>query len=320
MHQQLHLVVDEQVPRNMRASSEEIVAAYKETGSVWKAGKMLGMPGQTVHERLRLLGHPMLHRNWTDDEIAELRELLSNGVTLGEAALRLGRPYAGVAVKASRLGMSTARQAQRKVPRGAGYDKESMRKHLLMLERFAGTATQYARANGLNIDSVVYAMQNHFPERWEAYVRAHARIPKRRCEYCEVEFYPSNGKQRFHSRQCASHAKTDRDYFGGKRKNTIGLSTGICQLCCQKKKVLHSHHILGKDNDPRNDALLALCAGCHQLVGRLAARKFLDDAVGWERLISLAWMRRNPDGLKPGEALYVEVRIEAEQEENDLAA
>jgi molybdenum-dependent DNA-binding transcriptional regulator ModE len=41
----------------MKHTVEELIEAYKETGSVWKAGKKLGIPGQSVHSRLSALGY-----------------------------------------------------------------------------------------------------------------------------------------------------------------------------------------------------------------------------------------------------------------------
>lgn len=326
---QLHLVVDQNVPRSRKASTEDIVAAYRETGSVWKAGKQLGMGGQSVHERLVAVGYPMRGRQWTEEEVGELRSLVAYDVPLNEIARRLGRPYAGVALKASRLEIRSARgKREQKPPRGAGYDKESIRRHLLALERYAGTVTQYARANGLEVESLVRAIERWWPERWQEYVRAHAELPQKTCEYCERIFYPNSGKQRFCTRQCQAQAKTDREYFGGNRRATVGLAAGICQLCGgSPKKGLSSHHYLGKENDPESAYLVALCRGCHKLVGTLAARKFIDDTKAWEALIIFAWMRRHaaelPDlvGENDERALnvYVELDIEPSSDEAEIA-
>src|SRR3989442_4726231 len=56
---------------NQRVTNEELVAAYKDTGSIWKAGKRLGLCGQSVHERLRRLGYEMTHQSWTVEGVAE---------------------------------------------------------------------------------------------------------------------------------------------------------------------------------------------------------------------------------------------------------
>jgi hypothetical protein len=71
--------------------------------------------------------------------------------------------------------------------------------------------------------------------------------------------------------------------------------------------------VLGKENDPLNDVLIALCQGCHQIVTLLGARTFTDDPRAWEALISLAWMRRHGAELAIGtseKVVYTEVTIE----------
>ncbi len=123
-----------------KATNEEIIAEYRSTGSVWQAAKRLGMGGQSVHERLVALGYPLATRAWSSAEVAELR-LLVGQCTIGEIARRLGRPYAGVALKISQLGLAgTGRGRIRPIPRGAGYDKATLRQHMKLLGRYGGQA------------------------------------------------------------------------------------------------------------------------------------------------------------------------------------
>jgi hypothetical protein len=301
-------------PQAQRVTTEQIIAAYRETGSVWKAAKCLGINGQSVHERLVAIEYPMLSRNWTKDEVLELRALIQELVPLGEIARRLGRPYAGVACKASELGIRSLPRRTKKVPRGAGYDKASMTKHVAALWKFDGTITQYARAHTLNIESFVRAFQRHFPEAWNEYAQAKSPGPRETCPYCEDDFFPTNGKQQYCSRKCSDDARRDRQYFGGNRRLTVGLRAGICQLCGgERTKGLSSHHVLGKEHDPDNRVLIALCRGCHRLVGDLAGRKFVEDEGAWQSLITLVWMRRKGAELRYGEAISVLVELEVER-------
>jgi hypothetical protein len=297
-----------------RVTIEQVVAAYRETGSVWKAGARLGVAGQTVHERLRAVGYPIAARRWTSEETAELQRLIDNGVPLAEVAHRLGRTYAGVACRASRTGSKSTPVRRRKIPRGAGYDKVSVGKHLKVIETGKLRPTQYARAQGLEINALVSALQKHYAERWQVYLASHDPLPGKTCEYCDETFIPANGKQRFCTRQCSITARADAGYFGGKRRETVGLAEGRCQLCARTDvKGLSSHHVLGKENDPLNDVLIALCHGCHQIVTLLGARTFTDDPRAWEALISLAWMRRHGAELAIGtseKVVYTEVTIE----------
>ena len=116
-----------------KATNQEIIDAYKATGSVWQAGKRLGMAGQSVHERLVVLEYPLAGRRWTEDEVAELQSLVAAGMPLGEVARRLGRPFGGTAAKASELGIKVKRNHKVVIPRGAGFDKSTMAKHIKAL-------------------------------------------------------------------------------------------------------------------------------------------------------------------------------------------
>lgn len=307
-----------------RTPTEDIVAAYRETGSVWRAAKKLGLAGQTVHERLVATGHRLNGADWSDDELAELQNLIESGVTLGEAARRLGRTYAGAACKASRMGFKVdRRQRVVKIPRGAGFDKRSMKKHMDALEGYDGSVTQYARSQGLGIESFAQAAQRHFPERWVAYVAAHSELPHRVCIYCEGEFIPSNKRQVYCNRKCAADSRRDASYFGGRRRHAIGMATATCQLCGKVgERGLSAHHVFGKENDPNDEVLIALCQGCHQLVTHLGARNFVTDEPALESLISLAWLRKHGGKLPADhDTIHVTVQVETYADDpEELAA
>jgi len=279
----------------MAVPADQIVAAYKDTGSIWKAGKRLGLCGQTVHERLRTLGYTkLLNRRWEADELAELTALAGH-TTIGEIARRLGRPYAGVALMISRCGLASnfGNRGTRKIRRGAGYDKATTRKRLRALMRFDRSLRSFCVAQSIDVESFVQACQRHFPDRWTEYTRIHADLKSAVCPYCKATYYPMSKKQRSCTRKCAETARRDTAYFGGNRRKTIGLADGVCQLCgVKKERGLSSHHLIGKENDPENELLIALCPGCHHVVGQLAGRRFVDTPAGWENLINLVVLRR----------------------------
>lgn len=78
-------------------------------------------------------------------------------------------------------------------------------------------------------------------------------------------------------------------YFGGRRMEAEGLADGICQLCNQKcDKWLSAHHVLGRENDPNHEALIALCRGCHDVLTRLAARPWVENPDSVSNVIALA--------------------------------
>jgi hypothetical protein len=82
----------------------------------------------------------------------------------------------------------------------------------------------------------------------------------------------------------------------------------------REKAVLSSHHVIGKQNDPNNEYLIALCSGCHQVVGSLAGRTFVDEEQGWENLVSLVLMRRLADRNRAGQTAFVGVHAAVDVE------
>lgn len=280
-----------------RVSNALLVQTYQQLGSVWKTGRALGVSGQQVHARLQQMGHKTEGggRAWTADEELELAELVLSKLPFLEIANRLHRSYDSVAVRASRLGLKTEKRWVRKIPRGQGLDKKAMTAHWKALESGSLTLTKYVKSVNLPIENFVRALEKYFPGEWEVYKRAHyADIPVRQCPYCEREFHPSSSRQQWCTRSCGTRHKTDEQYFGGRRRETLGLVEGICQLCGgSPEKGLSSHHVLGKENDPDNEHLVALCRGCHDVVTRLASRSWVQVTAKLENLLIWVWIRAN---------------------------
>lgn len=299
------------MPAVKRVSNEEVVAAYEKTGSVWKAAKLLGVGGQRVWELLKALNYDMPRRVWTNDELEELRALAMH-LPIGKIALQLGRPYYGVAIKLSRLGIARLghHYSRTKLRRGSGFNKVTTAQYKKQLEGFDGSLRSFSRMNGLDIELLVQNLQHYEPVFWQEYTKNASNLNEATCDYCGTKYYPMSAKQKSCTRKCSATKKRDQEYFGGKRRDTVGLDTGICQLCDQKKPHLSSHHVLGKENDPDNLCLVALCAGCHHLVGMLAGRKFTDETDGWENLIHLVMARRMAEKSKDHVGVYACVELE----------
>lgn len=299
-------------------SNEDIVHAYLKTGSVWKAGKLLGLAGQTVHERLKALGHKLPGSEWTEEEIAELTAL-ANEMTIAQIANRLGRPYNGVALKISRLGLGQrfGNKQKKKIPRTGEYTKDKVLQYVKELTESKEKVTKFSRQNGLNVENLVNAIQKFSPEWYERYCEENAIKARTQCPYCESEFWPLSHKQIYCNRECANKARVDNSYFGGKRRQTIGLLEGICQLCGQHTpKGLSSHHMLGKENDPDNEHLIALCQGCHNIVTILGGRRFVATEEAWEVLMQLVIIRKN--GHDPNfKGVYTTVSIDMITADNE---
>jgi hypothetical protein len=295
----------------MAYTNEEIINAYKQYGSVWKAGKHLGLAGQTVHEKLKAIGYKLASSKWTASELTELKDLAQE-MTIAEIAHRLGRPYNGVALKISRLGLGNryGNKQKVKVPRTGEYTKDKIKEYLHSIDNTGVKVTAFAKQKGLKTETLVGAIQRFDQPWWDAYAESHAVKPKTNCPYCQTEFYPLSHKQIYCTRKCSDEARTDNGYFGGRRRETIGLAERTCQLCGRENvKGLSSHHMIGKENDPNNDYLIALCPGCHQIVTILAGRNFSGTPEIWEALIQLVLIRKH-GANKDYKGVYCAVDIE----------
>lgn len=300
----------------MKATNEQIISAYQSTGSVWQAAKLLGMGGQSIWERLRALDYPLAARTWSKEEVEELRRIVPT-MTLTDIATRLGRPYAGVACMASRLGIGTrvGNRIKRKVPRGSGLTKQVVSRLLEDIKAWDGSLRQFCRGRGLSIDVFAAAVQKYDPDTWRT-IAWQRGLAEKECPECGTIFYPMNAKQIGCTRRCTSNYRSNQTYFGGKRQLAIGMREKVCQLCLKQKSSLSAHHALGKEHDAENEFLIALCSGCHRLVSVAASMKMLDSEDGWERLIELVMARRlaGQEGAFAGTHVSVDMEYLAMEE------
>lgn len=199
---------------------------------------------------------------------------------------------------------------------GSGITKKAITGYAKQLDNFGGSVRQFCIQRGLDLEAFVQAMQRHESAKWESYVVTHSELAMRQCPQCSRPFIPMTPKQKTCSRRCTNLLRTDRQYFGGKRVNTIGLAEGICQLCDKEKPKLSAHHIFGKENDLENDFLVALCAGCHKLVTFLACRADVAKVAFLENLIILSLTRKFGDRRPIGFHVTVDVD-ELNQEDLD---
>ena len=303
------------MPNAKRFTNEEIIEAYKTTGSVWRAAKTLGACGQSVWERLRKLDYRMPGEAWKDEELAELR-LLATNCTIGEISRRLGRPYGSVASKISELGIGVryGNRTRIKLQRGNGLTKASVTAYFKELSAWGGSLRQFCKQRGLDIEQFVKAAQKYKPEEWALYTTVHSDIDPKTCPQCSVQFVPMNLKQKACSRRCSTLQREDKKYFGGKRSLAVGMIEGVCQLCERERPRLAAHHVYGKENDPDNEVMVALCPGCHGLVGNLGMRKDCTSPAFWENLIALAFLRKH--GHEKPVGFHVMVDIEELSEED----
>lgn len=70
-----------------KASDKEVEEAYTAQGSIWKAAEVLGMCGQTVHERLMRQGFKLQSQSLTLEEQNQIRLLYKAGFKYGDGSL-----------------------------------------------------------------------------------------------------------------------------------------------------------------------------------------------------------------------------------------
>lgn len=302
----------------MRVSTEQIISAYKQTASVWRAGEMLGISGQSVWERLRAIDYPVNNSQWTEDEYQFLRDN-AGSMTIGQIASKLGRTYNGVALKISRLdiGSRYGNNMKRKVPRTEKYLKANVKRYTDEIDASKVKITSYANSNNLEIEALVHAVQRFYPDWWQSYLDVYAVDVEKECPNCKNKFRPLSKKAVYCSRKCGNEYRVDQSYFGGNRSKTIGLAEKTCQLCArQNVEGISSHHVIGKENDPDNEYLIALCRGCHQIITLLGGRNFITSNETWEALIQLVVLRKY-GASKEVKSVWCSVDIELLTEETD---
>lgn len=302
-----------------RVTDEQVLSAYRETGSVWKAALRLGIRGGSLHERLQRMGFKTYHHRWDTEELAIAKQMTKDGFSISRIADRIGRTYAGTAAKLSELGEAHVYPHAQRIKRGTGLNKARVARFAKYLLASGFTVTRAARQRGITTTGLVSALQLHAPLLWEEYIRTHAVLPASICPGCGRAFVPLTKRQKACSTACSSHARSDNKYFGGRRRFAIGLMEGVCQLCERKKSGLAAHHVFGKENDPENEVLIALCSGCHQLVGILGRRSDTCQTSFWENLISLAVARSWADKGKRVLGTHIAVDID-ELSPDDIAA
>ncbi len=259
----------------------------------------------------------MAHQEWSQDEFEEAQRLALQGEPLAQIAARVGRTYHAVALKLSRTGVASRHATWRWKPKCVQpVSRLRVRAFAKLLNQEGWSVRRLARREGLAVTSLVDALQAHEPVAWRRYVEDHSRLRPRACPGCGNHFVPLTGKQRFCAVRCRESYRRNLAYFGGRRLEAVGLRDGICQLCGKNSaKWLSAHHVLGKENDPDNAALIALCRGCHDLVTILSARPWVERPDVVADLIALSLARRG----RVGAFVLVDIANRSEGEIQDCA-
>lgn len=103
------------MPARRKATDEELLAAYADTGSVRAAGERFGMLGSSAHERLVKLGAVKPVNAFTEEDAGRLRaeyEAAAAAGKLSDLAASMGRTKQFICRKAKELGLTNARRAK----------------------------------------------------------------------------------------------------------------------------------------------------------------------------------------------------------------
>lgn len=181
----------------------------------------------------------------------------------------------------------------KRVPRGKGYDKAAMKKHVKALSGSKTDLTKYCRSKKLSVQHFATVAAEHFPEWWAEFIEKDP-AELRPCDYCQDLYYPNSARQTFCTSYCSRHAKTDREYFSGNRLNGVGVKERICQLCGKSIETnLQVHHVYGKMKDTEDEWLVALHSGCHEIIEKLSIRRYADDVEIMVKLLAFVWKKRH---------------------------
>lgn len=116
---------------------EKIIEAYEKTWSVWKAGEILGLAGQTVHKNLKDHGYLLKGGNFTEDELTMIRNAYKNLPKRGDLDLnslseKMGRRKSSICRIAETMGLTT-------------YNRKLTKSHR---ERLAEQSRNYIKEHG----------------------------------------------------------------------------------------------------------------------------------------------------------------------------
>lgn len=153
-----------------RPTDEALVAAYREHGSVWEAGKALGMPGQSVHRRLAKLGLNRPMNTFSDEERERLRheyEIFASSGKLEELAKSMGRTRQFLCRQARALGLTNPKRSRDWL---ATWKVMSDEAALVMWEQFKSSSlglVAYCRKRGFDDLGFSRVMKEKFADEYE---------------------------------------------------------------------------------------------------------------------------------------------------------
>lgn len=160
------------VERPRKFTDDQAIAAYKKTGSVWKAADILGVCGQSVHERLCKLGVIKHINKFSDSDKRRLeRDYLRyrDAGKLQDLADEMGRTKQFICRQAKALGLTNASHPTPWFDSWADKPDEELRLIFNDMVKSDLGIAEYMKQHGYGI-CFSAEMERRFPAEWEALV------------------------------------------------------------------------------------------------------------------------------------------------------
>lgn len=160
-----------------KATDEELIAAYKELGNIWRVAERFGMCGQSVQERLVRLGVPRKNRVFTDEERERLRRdyvRYRDAGRVKELAQEMGRTVPFLSRQARRLGLTSYSHPRKHYGKWKYMTEAEARALFEEFKISRYTMTEFCTRKGLDDLGFSRTMQRFFPDEWDAVIEAKA--------------------------------------------------------------------------------------------------------------------------------------------------
>jgi hypothetical protein len=161
-------------PYKQRFTDAEILAAYKQHGSVHKAGQALGCNGSSLHERLVKLGANTPRKRWTSADNAILREQYAEYADSGkldELAANWKTDKASLCAWARRLGLTNQKREKTHAGKWKYMTEADASKLWAKFKKQTKGLVAYCKAQKMDDLGFSRTMKKYFADEWDNVVR-----------------------------------------------------------------------------------------------------------------------------------------------------
>ena len=186
----------------MKATDQEILLAYNQAGSVWKAAKLLGMCGQSVHERLVRLNAAKPVRYFTEPERERLQDEYQAHAAAGTLQMLaddMGRSKQFICRQAGKLGLTSKTRPKAYLRK---YDQISVETARELFEKYKlshKSLSAFAKGAGFGANGLSSLFHYHFEAEYTEFVDEKRNVKNwryaagRRFEYRVRDYLTSLG-------------------------------------------------------------------------------------------------------------------------------